>query len=75
MYVSHLAPTVQMFQIPSLIVMTIAATRMYRSLTDFTDPGYYASCLLRSVLMLTAADGAGLKILVPTRLGGGARQI
>jgi len=28
-----------MFQIPALIVMTIAATRMYRSLVEFSDLG------------------------------------
>ncbi|KAN0141808.1 hypothetical protein V8E53_000270 [Lactarius tabidus] len=29
-----------MFQIPALIVLTIAATRMHRSLTDFTHSGF-----------------------------------
>jgi hypothetical protein len=29
--------TIQMFQLPSVITLSIAATRMYRSLTDF-DP-------------------------------------
>jgi hypothetical protein len=32
-----------MFQIPAVIGMSICATRMYRSLTDFTNPEYYAS--------------------------------
>jgi hypothetical protein len=32
-----------MFQTPALIGMSIAATRMYRSLTDFTSPEYYYS--------------------------------
>lgn len=37
-----------MFQTPALIVMSIAATRMYRSLTDFTSTsGYYAPRLFR----------------------------
>jgi hypothetical protein len=45
-----------MFQPPALIVMTIAATRMYRSLAEFFDLGYYTSCLLRFVLILIAAD-------------------
>jgi hypothetical protein len=56
-----------MFQTPALIVMTIAATRMYRSLSDHTDSGYCAFRFLRFVLMLTAADVAGLSI--PIRLG------
>jgi hypothetical protein len=42
-----------MFQPPALIVMTIVATRMYRSLVEFADLGYYTSRLLRSLLMLT----------------------
>ena len=45
-----------MFQTPALIVMTISATRMYRSLIEFSDLGYYTIYLLRSVLMLTAAN-------------------
>ena len=45
---SHLVLAIQMFQTPALIVMSIAATRMYRSLTDFTSTsGYYASRLFR----------------------------
>ena len=35
----------QMFQTPGLIVMTIAATRMYR-VSDFFDLGYYISSIL-----------------------------
>ncbi|KAN0141453.1 hypothetical protein V8E53_000698 [Lactarius tabidus] len=31
-------PLLQMFQIPAIIGMSICATRMYRSLTDFTNP-------------------------------------
>ena len=55
-----------MFQVPALVLMSIVATRMYRSLTDFTNSGYYTSCLLRSVLVLTAADGAGLTLSMAT---------
>jgi hypothetical protein len=62
-----------MFQTPALIVMSIAATRMYRSLTDFSDIKYYAFCLLRSVLILTTAVVAGLSVRI--QLPGGARQI
>ena len=47
-------PPVQMFQSPALIVMSIAATRMYRSLTDFyNSTGLYAFRHLHSILMLT----------------------
>jgi hypothetical protein len=56
----------QMFQAPALIWMTIAATRMYRSLTDFPDSGYYTSRVLRHVVILTAAEVAVL--LMPLRL-------
>ena len=35
MCASHSAAIIQMFQTPTLIVMSIAATRMHRSLTDF----------------------------------------
>ena len=56
MCVSHSTPIIQMFQTPALIVMTIAATRMHRSLTDFTYSGYYASRLLSTVLPLSAAQ-------------------
>ena len=45
-----------MFQSPALIVMTIAATRMYRSLIEFSDLGCYTSCIFRSVLVLTAVS-------------------
>ena len=64
-----------MFQTPALVVMSIAATRMYRSLTDFTDSRYYPFCLLHDVLMLTAADVAVLRLSMPTRLGRGARRM
>jgi len=30
-------PTIQMFQLPSVIALSIAAARMYRSLTDFVS--------------------------------------
>ena len=43
MTVSHAVPIIQMFQAPATIVMSIAATRMHRSLTDFSHSGYYAS--------------------------------
>lgn len=29
--------TIQMFQLPSVIMLSIAATRMYRALTDFVS--------------------------------------
>jgi hypothetical protein len=40
--VSHTVthPATQMFQIPALIVLTIAATRMYRSLINFSSDTY-----------------------------------
>jgi hypothetical protein len=61
-----------MFQTPALIVMSIAATRMYRSLAGFTSfSEYYSSRPLRSVLMLTTADIAGLS--TPLRFRVGAR--
>jgi hypothetical protein len=48
----------QMFQFPSLVAMSIAATRMYRSLSDFvfgsTDMYYFLR--LPSSLALTAID-------------------
>jgi hypothetical protein len=44
MSVSHPVPVTQMFQTPGLVVMSIAATRMHRSLTDFfNESGYCAS--------------------------------
>jgi hypothetical protein len=58
-----------MFQTPALIVMTIAATRMYRSLIEFSDHRYYASCVLHSVFMLTAADVALLSIPIGLERG------
>ena len=42
-----------MFQPPALIVMTIGATRMHRSLIEFYELEYSTSYLLYSVLMLT----------------------
>jgi hypothetical protein len=33
----------QMFQTPAVIAMSIAATRMHRSLTDFSHSGYHTS--------------------------------
>ena len=30
-------PTIQMFQLPSVVTISIAATRMHRSLTDFAS--------------------------------------
>jgi hypothetical protein len=69
MSVSHPIPITQMFQPSGFVVMSIAATRMHRSLTDFT--GYYASLLFRSVLVLTAAEVAVL--LIPIRLVGHTR--
>ena len=55
-----------MFQAPALIGMTIAATRMYRSLTDFPDTWYYVFRVLRRVVMLTAAEVA--VVLIPPLL-------
>jgi hypothetical protein len=72
MYVPHSVPIIQMFQAPALIVMSIAATRMHRSLTDFANSEYNASCLLRSFLMLTAAAIAVLRSSISPWLEGGA---
>ena len=58
-----------MFQNPALIVMTIAATRMYRSLIEFSGHGYYASCVLHSVFMLTAANVSLLLIPIGLERG------
>ena len=69
--VSHSVPVIQMFQPPALIVMTIAATRMYRSLIEFSDLGYSTFCLLHSVLMLTVTDVSLFSI--PFGLKGGSR--
>src|ERR1700761_7204794 len=69
----HPVPITKLFQTPALIIMSIAATRMHRSLTDFTCSGYHASHLLCSVLILTAADAVVLRPWMPTRLGRGAR--
>jgi hypothetical protein len=75
MRVSHSALIIQMFQIPALIVLTISATRMHRSLTNFSHSGYYTYCFLRSVLMLSTTDVSVSS--VPIRLGEGIwrRQI
>jgi hypothetical protein len=56
---------IQMFQTPALIVMSIAATWMHRSLTDYADFGYSASCLPCAHLMLTAtiAQLSGVRYL------------
>ena len=48
MCVSHPVPITQMFQSPAVIAMSITATRMHRSLTDFGHSGYDTSLLLRS---------------------------
>ena len=69
--VSHPVLITQMFQPSGLVVMSIAATRMHRSLTDFT--GYHASYFFRSVLMLTATEVAVLSM--PIRLVGGTWRI
>ena len=53
MTVSYPSPFTQMFQTPAVIAMSIAATRMHRSLTDFSHSVYDTFPLLRSALMLT----------------------
>ena len=60
--VSHPVPITQMFQPSGLVVMSIAATRMHRSLTDFT--GYYASYFIHSAFTLTATEVAVLSMLI-----------
>jgi hypothetical protein len=72
--VSHPVPIPQMFQTPALIVMSIGATRIHRSLTDYTNSEYYPSCLVCSVLMLTAADVEALRLSKSIQLGGDARR-
>ena len=52
----HSLSAIQMFQPLALIVMTIGATRMHRSLTEFYELGYSTSYLLHFVLMLTVTD-------------------
>ena len=74
MCVSHSVVIIQMFQTPALIVISIAATRMHRSLTDFADSGYNASCLPCSRLILTATNVAVLRLSFPARFWGGARR-
>ena len=59
--------TMQMFQTPALIVMSIAATWMHRSLTDYADSGYSASCLPCSHLMLTATNIAAVRLSLSAR--------
>ena len=51
----HSLSAIQMFQPLALIVMTIGATRMHRSLTEFYELGYSTS-YLHFVLMLTVTD-------------------
>lgn len=46
---SHIVFIAQMLQTPGLMALSITATRMYRSLADFTNPEYYASRSPRSV--------------------------
>lgn len=75
MCVSHHVPILQMFQTPALIVMSIGTTRIHRSLTDYTNSEYYPSCLVRSILMLTAADVAALRLSKTIQLGGDARRL
>ena len=45
MSVSHPVFITQIFQFPAVIVMSIAATRMHRSLTDFAHSGYHTPSL------------------------------
>ena len=61
-----------MFQPPALIVMTIGATRMHRSLIEFYELGYSTSYLLYSVFMLTVTNVSLFSI--PFSLEGGARR-
>ena len=42
----------QMFQMPWLVTMSIAATRMYRSLSDFLSPDVYDIPFLSSLCLL-----------------------
>jgi len=59
----------QMFQLPSMIVMSIAAARMYRNLADFvcgsTDMCFFLRflCLLRSLLSMTCRSSESLEII------------
>jgi hypothetical protein len=63
----------QMFQFPSLIVMTIASTRMYRGLSEFvfgytaTDMYYFP--LLLSSLALTVYDDSIVSPMAITAVG------
>jgi len=54
----------QMFQMPWLVTMSIAATRMYRSLSDFLSPEVYdilflsclwPTCILNVIIAYTVA--------------------
>lgn len=63
---------IQMFLLPAIIVMVIAATRMHRTLSDFAYSRYCAAPF-HSVLMPTFAAVVVLSILI--RLGGGTRRI
>ena len=66
---------IQMFQIPALIVMTVAATRMHLSLTDFANTGYCASHFLRSALTLSAANVAVVIPSIPAQLRRGVQRM
>jgi hypothetical protein len=61
----------QMFQFPSLVAMSIAATRMYRSLSDFvfgsTDMYYFLRFL---VFALTVVDDPAASPLLAVRSKG-----
>ena len=70
---SHPVPITQMFQSPAVIAMSITATRMHRSLTDFGHSGYHPHPLLHFALTLTAVDDAGLRIAI--QLLGSRRRI
>jgi hypothetical protein len=58
----------QIFQLPSVIVMSIAAARMYRNLADFvygsTDMCFFLRflCLLRSLFSMTCRSFESLEI-------------
>jgi hypothetical protein len=66
-------PIMQMFQTPALVVMTIGATRMHRSLVDFANSEYYASYFLFFSFILTAADITVARVSTSTQPGSGAR--
>lgn|SRR6266850_157005 len=58
--------TTQICQLPSVITMTIAATRMYRSLTNFststTEVYKYSSSLLLRLMLTTISRNSDSKI-------------